>query len=317
MEHVDTEREYGESGITMSEYLDQYLYEITHRSLVNVGPYIYAIMPDRVSFYGLSDRSMSKIEIPETVEIDGKEHEVSEISEFAFYCCTNLMSVKIPDSIEKIGISSFENCYKLRSILFNSTSRLKTISYNSFKNCNYLKSISIPNDVINIGPRAFENCNKLTSVIFKGNSLETIGENAFNNCTSLTKGSPVGFILPDSVKNIEYQAFSNCLSLHKFSISPRSQLSSIGQRAFFSCEKLKTFCLPSTVKEIKKECFKYCFSLNNILFAGSDDEISIAPDAFITCSSLRTVNMYGPREGITSDKFMEKTRICYIDTGTA
>lgn len=82
------------------------------------------------------------------------------ISNSAFYGCTSLESVTIPDSVTTIRNSAF---YK----------------------CTSLTSVTIPDSVTTIGGYAFSGCTSLTSVTIP-NSVTTIVENAFSGCTSLT-----------------------------------------------------------------------------------------------------------------------------------
>ena len=78
----------------------------------------------------------------------------------AFYGCTGLTSITIPDSVT-------------------------IIKYEAFKGCSGLTSVTIGNGVTSIGKWAFENCRGLTSVTI-GNKVTDIGEDAFSFCTELT-----------------------------------------------------------------------------------------------------------------------------------
>lgn len=98
--------------------------------------------------------------IPSTVTYDGASFSVTEIGKYAFYECTGLTSVTIPNSVTEIGESAFTWCRGLTSV-------------------------TIPNSVTEIGKCAFYECTGLTSVTIS-NSITSIGESAFENCTNLS-----------------------------------------------------------------------------------------------------------------------------------
>ncbi len=106
----------------------------------------------------------------------------THINAYAFYCCVNLTSSTIGNSVTSIG-------------------------YGAFRNCSNLTSIEIPNSVTSIGNSAFRNCSSLTSVNI-GKNVKTIGASAFSNCSSLTV-----LEIPDSVTFIDRTAFFDCPQL--------------------------------------------------------------------------------------------------------
>ena len=77
--------------------------------------------------------------IPDTVTYNGISYPVTAIGAFAFYDCTRLTSVVIPNSVTGIGESAFDRCGSLTSIV-------------------------IPDSVTYIGSRAFE-ATGLTSIV--------------------------------------------------------------------------------------------------------------------------------------------------------
>ena len=87
---------------------------------------------------------------------------VTSIGEYAFYRCTTLTNVVIPDSITSIGASAFSYCTKLESVVIpNSITRIENYT---FEYCSLLTSVTIPDSVTYIGTGAFRSCKALTSI---------------------------------------------------------------------------------------------------------------------------------------------------------
>lgn len=61
-------------------------------------------------------------------------NDVIKINDYAFYCCSNLISVKVPSSVKFIGDFAFDDCKKLNVIIDNPENCL-TIGYRSFGGC--------------------------------------------------------------------------------------------------------------------------------------------------------------------------------------
>ena len=107
---------------------------------------------------------------------------MTSIGEWAFYNCSGLTSVTIPNSVTSIGEWAFYNCSALTSVTFPNS--VTSIGECAFYDCSGLTSVTIPNSVTSIGEWAFYNCSRLTSVTI-GNSLTSIGKHAFD-CENLT-----------------------------------------------------------------------------------------------------------------------------------
>lgn len=94
--------------------------------------------------------------IPEEIEYDSKTYKVTSIGDKAFYNCTGLTSISIPNTVTRIGTDAFYSCKGLTEITFPNS--LEYIDDYAFSLCTGLTSITIPNSVTYIGHRAFDSC---------------------------------------------------------------------------------------------------------------------------------------------------------------
>ena len=100
--------------------------------------------------------------IPDTVNVDGEDIVIKEITTKTFYNCTWLTSITIPDSVTTIGAWAFSGCSNLTTVTIGENSQLTTIGSNAFYDCSSLTSIYIPISVATIGNYAFRDCSNLT-----------------------------------------------------------------------------------------------------------------------------------------------------------
>ena len=268
--------------------------------------------------------------IPSTVTHNGTTYSVTSIGDEAFYNCSSLTSITIPNSVTSIGNQAFNHCSSLTSPVYNAhcfaymptsfegayviPEGIKQIAGGAFYDCRSLTSVTIPNSVTSIGYEAFFRCISLTSVTIP-NSVTSIGEYAFRLCTSLTSvtipnsvtsiGSGVfawcqsltSVTIPNSVTSIGNYAFLDCSSLTSVTI-PNS-VTSIGGRAFSRCYSLTSITIPNSVTSIGDKAFYYCSSLTSITIGNS--VTSIGKQAFDDCSSLTSIICLGTTPPDASD----------------
>ena len=144
---------------------------------------------------------------------------VTSIASIAFHGCTGLTSVTIGNSVTSIGMFAFEGCTGLTSVHISDIAAWCAISFggsnanplyyahNLYLNEKLVTDLVIPNSVTSIGSSAFANCSGLTSVTI-GNSVTNIGSDAFSGCSGLTSVT-----IPNSVTSIGSQAFIGVLNI--------------------------------------------------------------------------------------------------------
>ena len=159
--------------------------------------------------------SAANVTIPS--EIDG--YKVLSIWQGAFYNCTSMESVTIPNSIKYIGVGAFSACTSLKNIdIRTSGNNIIRICDSAFNGCTSLKSIVIPGNVEFLwvaGGCTFGGCTSLKNVVIE-NGVTVISGWLFERCSSLESIS-----IPDSVTEIQPCAFFNCTSLKSITI-PKS-----------------------------------------------------------------------------------------------
>lgn len=184
---------------------------------------------------------------------------VTSIDGWAFFECTNLISVTIPDSVTLIDRCSFTKCASLINIEI--PDKVTSIGDRAFDGCVSITSITLPQSIRNIGSMAFSSCKGLTTITIPHSNI-TIGDYAFSHCSGLTNVS-----LPRSMNTIAEHMFSYCTGLVDFTI-PNS-VQTIGYAAFDGCSNLRTITIPEQVKTIDDRAFYNCHNLETIYYQGS------------------------------------------------
>ncbi len=87
---------------------------------------------------------------------------VTDIVKYAFYGCTGLKSISIPDSVLSIGEHAFYNCSGLETVEISD--KIECIEYKAFYGCTSLTSIFLPLSLQRMGDSLFENCTSLTDI---------------------------------------------------------------------------------------------------------------------------------------------------------
>lgn len=124
------------------------------------------------------------IEIPETIVCDGETYTVTSVAANAFYKCTYVQQISLPNTIRRIESNAFGYCVNMTD--FNFPMNLESISSSAFTLCRELTKLNLPSKVKSIGAGAFHDCTGVTEVFIPA-SCTSISDEAFNWCTGIEK----------------------------------------------------------------------------------------------------------------------------------
>lgn len=231
--------------------------------------------------------------------------DVTEIPELAFWHSSSntLQSIVLPNSVKKIGNTSFSNKTSLTTITL--PNGVTEIGEYAFSYCKSLADVEIPNSVTKIASGAFGST-ALTSVTLP--PITDIASNAFFGCDNLTeingeyasadkrswivdgtlklflRAGLTEYTIPNSVTTIGDSVFSEWEKLTNITIP--NGVKTIGAGAFAGCTGLTSVNLPNSVTEIGDGAFRGCTGIESFTIP---DGVTISANFLNGCTNLRSI----------------------------
>lgn len=259
---------------------------------------------------------------------------------------TALETVNIPKNFS-LEIGMFADCHQLKSVKLSCD---KSVPINCFAGCENLEDINL-DSIICFGDSSFKRCKSLKtkeltlcsyqhvfSNVFVECSFEkvrienvdSLGAGVFKKCSLLKE---VIIDAPKTGASVKTGTFEGCTNLETVTFTDKADANivSIGEYAFFDCEKLTTIKLPNSLKYIAAFAFQntglssitFPENLKNIgegAFSYTALEEINLPDsvgfldqgAFSGCIRLKKANLSKSLTTIQTDCFAECNELCEI-----
>ena len=230
-----------------------------------------------------------------TIEINGGD----SISVKAFFSCSNLTSVTIPEGVTTIGECAFEGCSSLTNLVIaDSVTSIGAYSFSKIS----VTNIDLPSGITKLESGVFAHCSNLTTISLP-EGVASIGNSAFHNCKSLAEVN-----IPETVSSIGTKAFYYCISLSNISLP--NGITSIGEYAFSYCNSLTDITIPKSVTTMQKGAFSLCDNLTNVNIEAALTSLETA--VFGTCSNLTNINIPDTVTTIGEQVFMDCPKLTNI-----
>lgn len=316
---------YERDGILVADILDYYgaesdlvlsetiRYGEKEAKVISIGEWVFydnqdlksITMPDtieKISAFAFSGSSVEKIRFSRIL---------LEIGDKAFAECRNIVSLYLPDGLERIGDSAFYNCASLQLIFLpESVTSLGSDNFNSMNLCRLYTdgSISLVDvtllttgvqviDFVEVGCLFYaiiqgeDGQLYAETALYMGQEIQvTIPESVIYGGEAITvkgigKGAFIGGTnidrvdMADSIEYIRDYAFESCESLYTVIFS--ASLKTIGTYAFAYCYALTSVYFPDSLREIGRRAFDSCYDLKEVRF--NEGLLSIGDTAFFQC----------------------------------
>lgn len=246
------------------------------------------------------------------LEIGGTD---TELPDYALFDCNDLVTVRLPETVTKIGDFSFARCSALKLL---DLSCVLQVGEGALLGCTSLAEVSLP-ALERIGREALGSCNGLRRL-----TLPFVGESRTTNCylgwlfgartalesEGLYPGGLREVVLTDGTVSLGAYAF---YAATVRSVTVGAGATEIGVRAFGECENLREVLLPAGVTAIREHAFSGCTALKSLTLPASVNELGI--NVFLGCTALERVTLPEALESLPNGTFLGCRRLTDVDLG--
>ncbi len=235
---------------------------------------------------GIGTCTDTEVYIPEKIE----NYEVTVIAERAFYNCTALTEIFIPETVTEIGNQVFTGCSNLSTVYYNSAysnrnnpflneSHItkvvfggKTIPSYILYNCINIENVEIKDSVTSIEKFAFDDCSALTSITIPS-SVTRIGQYAFCN----------------ELKNVYVIGVENWLDIHFETITARPNHYAYLHFLDDEGKEIKEIIIPDRITVVDDYIFQNAINLTSVTI--HNGVTSIGEFAFCNCIGFTSIEI--------------------------
>jgi len=260
---------------------------------------------NRITGLTAAGKAMKELNIPETIDgfpmtiIDDEvfkdnkvlekvyiPNTISELGEYVFYGCSNLIQVEFEEnsSLTCIPMRTFQNCVSLESIVL--PEGISLLEQAAFRDCASLNSVVIPESMTTLDKYAFYGCNSLKNIDLK--NVTSLGDCAFYQ-SGLTK------ITMPHITSIGTAAFRYC-DFNYFPFPESYKPEVLPSEMFRDCDRLIGITIPDSIKEINSYAFTNCPWLVSVNLPPNLEKIGHFAFAYTNLSSMtlpETLNSIG------------------------
>ena len=219
---------------------------------------------------------------------------MTRVWDYAFYGCSGIENIVIPQSAIIVGSYAFYGCESLTG--FELSDLTISIGDYAFFGCESLRFIKIPDIVSSLGEYTFAESGLINISFHEESMFSVLGTGMFNNCKALAS-----IEIPSSVTSIGGGAFSGCTNLQSVYITDlavwwnidftSSGTNPLGNGAdlYLNGDLVTSIAIPNGITEINSYALCGCTSIESIEIPNS--VMSIGQGVFQNCTNLQSITL--------------------------